>query len=247
MWARGRPPVHLLWDASAEAAAGYGEADGNQTFHLWQSSLCKHVTFLVAWPWRVSALDPISVGLNVERFSGQNVTLNHISGTPFLQPILVSEKADKGTLRSVELVSQESLSASNRKIQKSKIFLFNKWFSKGWQDRLSPCTSLFPLQPGLLLGKNYMRSKHLLWGFQFSLWKPLANEQNCIQNVLKWLSDFPGVPVVKTPCSQCRGCGFNPGQATTIPHVVWCRPKKKKKKEHCLYKKHTMIEAITCS
>ena len=66
------------------------------------------------------------MGLNVERFSGQNVTLNHISGTPFLQPILVSEKADKGTLRSVELVSQESLSASNRKIQKSKIFLFNK-------------------------------------------------------------------------------------------------------------------------
>ena len=74
----------------------------------------------------MSALDPISVGPNVERFSDQNVTLNHISGTPFLQPILVSEKADKGMLRRVELVSQESLSASNRKTQKSKIFLFNK-------------------------------------------------------------------------------------------------------------------------
>lgn len=66
------------------------------------------------------------MGPNVERFSDQNVTLKHISGTPFLQPILVGEKAEKGTLRSVELVSQESLSSSNRKTQKSKIFLFNK-------------------------------------------------------------------------------------------------------------------------
>ena len=23
--------------------------------------------------------------------------------------------------------------------------------------------------------------------------------------------DFPGSPVVKTPCFQCRGCGFHPG------------------------------------
>ena len=23
-------------------------------------------------------------------------------------------------------------------------------------------------------------------------------------------SDFPGGPIVKTPCFHCRGCGFNP-------------------------------------
>ena len=29
--------------------------------------------------------------------------------------------------------------------------------------------------------------------------------------------DFPGDPVVKSPCSQCRGLRFNP-QETKIPH-----------------------------
>ena len=32
---------------------------------------------------------------------------------------------------------------------------------------------------------------------------------------------FPGGPVVKTPHSQCRGCGSDLGQGTKTPHHVW--------------------------
>ena len=42
------------------------------------------------------------------------------------------------------------------------------------------------------------------------------------------LGDFLGGPVVKTPCFQCKCCGFDPGQGNTIPHAMW-RGKKKKK------------------
>ena len=33
--------------------------------------------------------------------------------------------------------------------------------------------------------------------------------------------DFPGAPVVKTLCFQCREHGFDPGRGTKIPHAVW--------------------------
>ena len=32
--------------------------------------------------------------------------------------------------------------------------------------------------------------------------------------------DFPGGPVVKTLCFQCRGAGSIPGRGTKIPHAV---------------------------
>ena len=32
--------------------------------------------------------------------------------------------------------------------------------------------------------------------------------------------DFPGGPVVKTPCSQCRGPGFDPWSGKYIPHAT---------------------------
>ena len=32
--------------------------------------------------------------------------------------------------------------------------------------------------------------------------------------------DFPGGPVVKTLCFQCRGLGWIPGRGTKIPHAV---------------------------
>ena len=41
-------------------------------------------------------------------------------------------------------------------------------------------------------------------------------------------SDFPGGPVVKTPCFQCRGHMFNLWSGK-IPHAAWCSQKKKKK------------------
>ena len=31
-----------------------------------------------------------------------------------------------------------------------------------------------------------------------------------VNTYIKSKGDFPGGPVVKTPCSQCRGHGFNP-------------------------------------
>ena len=41
--------------------------------------------------------------------------------------------------------------------------------------------------------------------------------------------DFPGGPVVKTPCFQCRGTGSIPGLGTKIPHAMLRGQKKKKK------------------
>ena len=31
--------------------------------------------------------------------------------------------------------------------------------------------------------------------------------------------DFPGVAQIKTPCSQCRGPGFDPRSGNKIPHA----------------------------
>ena len=39
--------------------------------------------------------------------------------------------------------------------------------------------------------------------------------------------DFPGGPVVKTPCFQCRGCRFDPRSGNQIPHAMRCSKKKK--------------------
>ena len=46
----------------------------------------------------------------------------------------------------------------------------------------------------------------------------------------KWKGDFPGSPVVMTPCFQCRGMSSIPGQGTKIPHYSWHGQKKKKEK-----------------
>ena len=32
--------------------------------------------------------------------------------------------------------------------------------------------------------------------------------------------DFPGIPVAKTPCSQCRGPGFDPWPGNQMPHAT---------------------------
>ena len=42
--------------------------------------------------------------------------------------------------------------------------------------------------------------------------------------------DIPGGPVVKAPCFQCRGPGFDPWLGTTIPHAA-CGAAKRKEKE----------------
>ena len=36
----------------------------------------------------------------------------------------------------------------------------------------------------------------------------IENPKDSHKNYYNW--DFPGSPVVKTPCFQCRGCGFDP-------------------------------------
>ena len=42
--------------------------------------------------------------------------------------------------------------------------------------------------------------------------------------IMTW--DFPGCPVVKTLCFQCKGCGFNPWELKS--HMPGSMAKKKK-------------------
>ena len=45
-------------------------------------------------------------------------------------------------------------------------------------------------------------------------------EKQIIVGAKFWGSwDFPGGPVAKTLCSQCRGLGFNPWSENQTPHV----------------------------
>ena len=53
-----------------------------------------------------------------------------------------------------------------------------------------------------------------------------------IKNFVHW--DFPGGPLVKTPCSQCRGMGSIPGWRTKIPHALWCGQNKQTNKQKLL-------------
>ena len=57
----------------------------------------------------------------------------------------------------------------------------------------------------------------------------------------KEIRDFPGVPVVKTPCFHCSGHGFVPGWETKILHATWHSHKKKKKKKE---RKKSRISAL---
>ena len=41
--------------------------------------------------------------------------------------------------------------------------------------------------------------------------------------------DFSGSPVVKTLCSQCRGCTFDPWSEAKIPHAQLAAKKERKK------------------
>ena len=38
-------------------------------------------------------------------------------------------------------------------------------------------------------------------------------------NIKKSFSNFSGSPEAKTPCSQCRGSGFNTWSGNKIPHA----------------------------
>lgn len=60
--------------------------------------------------------------------------------------------------------------------------------------------------------------------------------------------DFPGGPVVKTPCFHCRGCRFNPrpGNQDAACHKAW--PKKKIKILFQLLKNatpHVKLQQVT--
>ena len=55
----------------------------------------------------------------------------------------------------------------------------------------------------------------------------------CIISVIRLrpsLGDFPGGPVVRTPCFLCRGCGFDPLSGELKSHKPPGGAKKKKKK-----------------
>ena len=49
---------------------------------------------------------------------------------------------------------------------------------------------------------------------------PFISSNVCNNCMLKRTQgDFPGSPVVKTLCFQCRGCRFYPDQGTMIPQT----------------------------
>ena len=58
--------------------------------------------------------------------------------------------------------------------------------------------------------------------------RDMCNSSKKLNNV--W--DFPGGPVVKTPCSQCRGCGVGSlvGELRSHMPLSVAPPKKEKKK-----------------
>ena len=43
--------------------------------------------------------------------------------------------------------------------------------------------------------------------------------------IMKSMRDFPGGPVVKTPCFQCRAPGFDPWSGNYIPHAITKSPR----------------------
>ena len=51
--------------------------------------------------------------------------------------------------------------------------------------------------------------------------------------------DFPGCPMVKTLCFQCKGCGFNPWELKS--HMPGSMAKKKKKKNRNDVKKKKIL------
>ena len=48
--------------------------------------------------------------------------------------------------------------------------------------------------------------------------------RNCIQLEKCMLRDFPGGPVVRTPCLHCRGTDLIPGQGNKIPQAAQHSP-----------------------
>lgn len=42
------------------------------------------------------------------------------------------------------------------------------------------------------------------------------------RDMVEGLDPYPGDPLVRTPCSQCRRPGFSPQSGTEIPHVMQC-------------------------
>ena len=55
-----------------------------------------------------------------------------------------------------------------------------------------------------------------------------------ISSFIKPGEDFPGEPVVKTPCFQCRGCGFDSwlGKFPVLCNTATKKKKKKKRKNN---------------
>ena len=68
-----------------------------------------------------------------------------------------------------------------------------------------------PFHPALVFNGNY----YLFEGpnpkdTTSAFWDPSALLYTYILHLRTCLGDFPGGPVVRTLCFQCRGCGFDP-------------------------------------
>ena len=60
-------------------------------------------------------------------------------------------------------------------------------------------------------------------------------------------SFFMGLPVVTTPCFQCRDIGSIPSQGSHMPHCVAKKKKKKKEKAYFDHSNDLLMLYIKCS
>ena len=108
-------------------------------------------------------------------------------------------------------LADQKLKSSNYGLPFCKIIFANDFFFF-WLRHIA--CGILVLQPGIkpvALAVEGGSSNH--WtARQFPKWWGF-------KNVLSW--DFPGSPVVKTPCFQRRGHGLDPWSGTKIPYAVW--------------------------
>ena len=124
---------------------------------------------------------------------------------------------------------QETGSRNSRiKNQGSQSFLMTKWKPMFWYF-LKCIYSSYKIIRTTWPSQTFFMEKFLdIKSIQNSIMNPHVpvTQFQCEKHFAR---DFPGGPVAKTPCSQCRRPGFNPCSGNLILHVttkmedsVWC-------------------------
>ena len=111
------------------------------------------------------------------------------------------------------LVTQSCPTLPPHGLQPSR--LLRPWDSPGKNTAVgshSLLQGIFPTK-GLILGLLHCRQ------FLYHL------SHQDLMHIRMLTQDFPGGPVVKTPCFQCRDATWIPGEGAKIPHATCCNQK----------------------